>query len=258
MSVDSYPEFAEGVAIVSGGTGGIGEAIVRDLARSGSNVAFTYYSNTDAAETLLAEIKGLGVKAECIKLDTRDVEKTQAFIDDVVARYGKLHSVVNAAGPPLELGFISQITPAQWAKVMRADIEACYNFIWPALQHLKRQRSGSIVAMVTALVDRPPIKDILSAAPKAAVQALIRGIALEEGRFGVRANCVGPGFLDAGVGADILAEEKEGYVNLILPAIPMRRLGKAEEIAKAVTFLLSDRAQYITGTMIPVDGGFKL
>lgn len=256
---ETYPEFADGVAIVAGGSGGIGAAVVADLARRGANVAFTYHSNGAAAETVASDVRSLGREARIGKLDLQDAAATRSFVDRAVESFGRLHSVVYAAGPPLELKFISQLQPDAWSKVFRADVDGCFNLIWACLPHLKRQGGGSIVAVVTAAVDRPPPRDILSAAPKAAIQALIRGLAREEGRFGIRANCVGPGWIDAGLGAEMMSSlDQQSYIDRFLAQIPLRRVGQAEEIAQAVTFLLSDRAKYMTGTTLPVAGGLQL
>jgi NAD(P)-dependent dehydrogenase (short-subunit alcohol dehydrogenase family) len=259
MSNETYPEFDKGVAIVAGGSGGIGAAIVRDLVRCGADVAFTYRSNQAVAEALAAEMRKAGRQAETGRLDLQDAEAVKTFVDDAVERFGRLHSVVYAAGPPLVLDYISRLQPQAWSNVFRADVDGCFNLIWACLPHLKRQREGSVVAVITAAVDRPPPKDILSAAPKAAIQALIRGLAREEGRFGIRANCVGPGWIDAGLGAEAMSSlDQKPHIDRFLAQIPLRRVGEADEIAQAVTFLLSDRAKYMTGVTLPVAGGLQL
>jgi NAD(P)-dependent dehydrogenase (short-subunit alcohol dehydrogenase family) len=252
-------EFAEGVAIVAGGSGGLGAAVVRDLAYRGSRVALTYRTNHTAAQTIADEARALGRDAETAQVDLQDAPAVKAFVDAVVSRHGTLHSVVYAAGPPIRMAFINQLDPATWAGAFHADVDGCFNLIWACLPHLKRQKRGNIVALVTSAVDRPPAKDILSAAPKAAIQALIRGLAREEGRFGIRANCVGPGWIDAGLGGEIIGSLTESdHVQKFLAAIPMRSAGRAEDIARAVTFLLSDQARYVTGATIPVAGGLQL
>lgn len=253
-------EFETGVALVAGGSGGIGAAICEDLARAGANVALTYRSNAAAGEAAARAVRRHGREAEAVAVDLCDAKAVKAFADAAAARYGRIHSVVYAAGPPLEMAYISEIDPDTWAATLRADIEGCFNLVWAALPHVKRQGGGgAFVAVVTAAVDRPPPKDILSAAPKAAIQALMRGLAGEEGRFGIRANCVGPGWIDAGLGAAIMSRgDQSGYVDKFTAGIPLKRLGQAEEIAGAVTFLLSDQARYITGATVPVAGGLQL
>ncbi len=260
MTPSPLPEFASGVALVAGGSGGIGAAICEDLGRAGSNVALTYRTNAAAGEAAAQAVRGRGRQAQATCVDLGDAPAVKAFVDAAAARFGRIHSVVYAAGPALKLDYISQIDPQTWASTLRADIEGCFNLVWAALLHIKRQGGGgAFVAVVTGAVDRPPPKDILSAAPKAAIQALMRGLAKEEGRFGIRANCVGPGWIDAGLGAEIMSKgDQAAYIDKFTAAIPLRRVGQAEEIADAVTFLLSDKARYITGTTLPVAGGLQL
>ena len=260
MTAPPLPEFTSGVALVAGGSGGIGAAICADLGRAGSNVALTYRANAAAGEAAAQAVRGHGRLAEARCVDLGDARAVKAFVDAAADRYGRIHSVVYAAGPALKLDFISRIDPETWARTLRADVEGCFNLVWAALPHIKRQGGGgAFVAVVTAAVDRPPPRDILSAAPKAAIQALMRGLAKEEGRFGIRANCVGPGWIDAGLGAEVMRQSDHAdYIDRFTAAIPLRRVGQAEEIAGAVTFLLSDQARYITGATVPVAGGLQL
>jgi NAD(P)-dependent dehydrogenase (short-subunit alcohol dehydrogenase family) len=250
---------ARSFAIVVGGSGGLGAAICRQIARDGSDVALTYRSNVASAEAVAEQIRDEGREAEIARLDLVDAAAVAAFVDDVVARRGTLGAVVYAAGPSLHLGYINQITPESWSSIFRADVDGCFHLLRACLPHLRRQKSGNIVAVITSAVDRPPPRDILSAAPKAAIQALVRGIAREEGRSGIRANCVAPGWMDVGLGRELTERgDHAAYIEATLAAIPLRRAGTADDVAHAVSFLLSERAAYVTGVTIPVSGGLQL
>ncbi|MGE4431517.1 MAG: SDR family NAD(P)-dependent oxidoreductase [Sphingobium sp.] len=248
----------EGVTLVAGGAGGIGREICRTLAAAGRPVAFTYRSKADVAQHLRAELEGMGVQASCAAVDHADEHAVKAFVDDAAARFGGVASLVYAAGPHLPLKFVSAITPQEWRSVFEADVNGAFNLVWATLPHL-RDKGGSMVAVITAAVERVPSRDICSAAPKAAIEMLFRGVALEEGRFGIRANCVGPGFIDAGLGAELIGKPGlENFVEGLRKALPLKRFGAAEDIANAVLFLLSDQARYITGQSLAVDGGLQL
>ena len=253
-----YPEFSDGIAMVVGGSGGIGAAISTTLARLGSNVAITYRSRKSNADETVDKVRASGRSVELLQLDIEDAEATKAAVDGLVLKYGRLHSVVYAAGPSLEFLYINEIEPSEWARVINGDVNGCFNLISAVLPHLRAQKGGSFVALTTAAADRSPPRDILSAAPKAAIQMLVRGVAREEGRSGIRANCVGPGYTAAGLGLTTVHDHTADYVERMVKAIPLRRAGQAQDVANVVAFLLSDRASYVTGVSIPVSGGLHL
>nr|WP_295469338.1 SDR family oxidoreductase [Mesorhizobium sp.] len=253
------PAFSRGVAIVAGGSGGIGSAICRELAQAGSDIVFTYRSNAAAAEHVSADIRAAGRTAESFPLALEDADATAAFVRGVIERWGSVHSLVYAAGPKLEFAYASAIAPAEWKRVMDVDVNGCFNLISAIVPYLRAQRGGSIVSLITPAVDRYPVQDILSAAPKAAIEILMRGIAKEEGRYGLRANSVGPGFIDAGLGHDMLARPGyEEFAEGLRKGLPLKRFGTAKDVANAVVFLLSSKASYITGQSLSVDGGLQI
>jgi NAD(P)-dependent dehydrogenase (short-subunit alcohol dehydrogenase family) len=252
------PRFSAGVAIVAGGSGGIGSEIALALARAGSNVVVTYGRNKGAADKVAAQIVALGRQSEVAALAIEDAQQVADFVRGVVARHGSVHSVVYACGPGLHMQLISEIDPQSWARVMQVDINGCFNLVHATLPHIRKTR-GAYVAVITAAVERVPARDIQSAAPKAAIEMLLRGVAKEEGRFGVRANCVGPGWITAGLGQQVIDQElTPEMVDRIVKAIPLRRMGSALDVADAALFLLSSRAQFITGQSIAVDGGMQI
>ena len=251
--------FDGGVALVAGGSGGIGSVICEAIARAGGNVAFSYRSRKDAAHQVTSAIEHAGQEALEMAVDHTDPEAMKAFVDAAAERFGRVHSVVYAAGPHIPMKFISAITPAEWKKIFDDDVNAAFNLVWAALPHLKAGGGGALVGVSTAAVKKVPMRDICSAAPKAAIEMLFKGVALEEGRFGIRANCVAPGFIDAGLGHELIARPGiEEWVDGLRKMLPMKQFGEAADIAEAVVFLLSDKAKYITGQTLAVDGGLQL
>lgn len=258
MNQGSDPRYGEGTAIVIGGSGGIGRAVCECLARDGSNVVLTYRRNKGRADETVAAIKAMGRQAEAASVSVENADELKAFVDGVAARFGTIHSVVYAAGPEIHMCSIRDLTPTQWAAAVNADVNGCFNLVWSTLPYLK-VTAGAFVAVIAASVERVPSKDILSASPKAAIEMLIRGVAKEEGRNGIRANCVGPGWVDAGLGKAVLENEfTPEQVERIRKSIPLRQFGQPEDIAEAVVFMLSSRAKFITGQTIAVDGGGQL
>jgi 3-oxoacyl-[acyl-carrier protein] reductase len=241
-----------GAALVVGATGGIGAAIARMLRDRGSAVALTYRANAAAADALVAE-----GAAQAWQLDLTDADACAQVLIEVAGVYGGIHTLVYAAGPHVPMVHLSRVTPAQFRAQLEQDAVGFFNLVSPALPYL-RQTSGSLVAVTTAATSRYPVRDGLSAGPKGAVEALVRGIAAEEGRFGVRANSVGPGMLTDGMAARLMASGDLDPAALAVTRsnIPLRRFGTALDIAEAACFLASDRASYITGQKLDVDGGY--
>lgn len=248
---DTTHDFGDraGVALVIGGNGGLGSAVAAMLAERGSEVAVTYRRTAPGAPHV-----GAGA---AYQLDLGDPDAAAQVIGRVVAERGGLHTLVYAAGPHVPMKHLSRVAPAEMAAQLAADAAGFFACVHPALPAL-REAQGSIVAITTAATTRFPVRDGLSSAPKAAVEAMVRALAAEEGRFGVRVNAVGPGMLTEGMAAELIAsgELDDHALEVTRDNIPLRRFGSATDVAEAVCFLASDRAGFISGQKLDVDGGY--
>jgi NAD(P)-dependent dehydrogenase (short-subunit alcohol dehydrogenase family) len=245
---------AKRTVLVGGGSGGIGSAICTEFARRGYTVSFTYRSNRVKADELAKELG-----ADAYALDLTDAEATAKVVAETANRHGKLDAVVYAAGPNFEMSYVSKLKPAVWAQTFATDVNGCFNLFRAALDEFRKVKAGSIVSVSTCALRRPPRADVLSAAPKAAIDMLVKCIAKEEGRNGIRANLVELGFINAGLAAHHIQHVwSQEILRGIQQETPMRRFGTGEEVAKAVAFLCSDDASFISGETIAVDGGYHL
>ena len=248
-----------GCALVVGGSGGIGSSVVRLLAARGSAVALTYRADAEGASAAVETARSWGVHASAHQLDVTDAAACARVVDEVAATYDGLHTLVHAAGPHVPMRHLSSVDPADLSSQLVDDAAGFFHVVHPALPHL-RAGEGSVVAVTTAATARFPVRDGLSSAPKAAVEALVRALAAEEGRYGVRLNCVGPGMLTDGMAARLIDSGDLSAEALAITRrnIPLRRFGTAGDIAEAVCFLASDRAGFISGQKLDVDGGWSV
>jgi 3-oxoacyl-[acyl-carrier protein] reductase len=248
-----------GVALVTGGSGGLGAAICRMLAARGSDVVLSYRANRDRADAVVADVEAHGRRARAVAVDLVDDVAAHTFVDDAAAEFGGIHTLVHAAGPTVPQRHLSTVTPAQLREAVDQEVGGFFAVAQPALPHL-RATSGTIVAVTTAATVRFPVRDGLSSGPKAAIESLVRALAAEEGRFGIRANSVGPGMLTDGMAERLMAsgDLDDAALEVTRRNIALRRFGDAGDIAEAVCFLASDRAKFISGVHLLVDGGYAI
>lgn len=247
----------QGIALVTGGTGGIGSAIVSMLAERGAAVAFTYRSNAARAHDLVESEAAKGNRVTALPLDAADVQSVVDLYAQVDAHHDGLHTLVYASGPFVPMVHLSKVDTDQFRTQLIDDAAGFFSLVSLALPRLRQSR-GTVVAVTTAATRRFPVRDGLSSVPKAAVEATIRALAAEEGRFGIRANTVGPGMLTEGMAEHLISSGQldEKALDVARGNIPLRTFGRAADIAEAVCFLASRRASFISGQHLDVDGGY--
>jgi NAD(P)-dependent dehydrogenase (short-subunit alcohol dehydrogenase family) len=253
--------FAEGIALVVGGSGGIGSVIASRLALAGTQVAITYYKNKSAAEDLCKEINQRGDKCFPYKLDIRDAKAVSELTEDLLAKFSNIHSVINAAGFDIPQKMIAELDQETWRKVIDSDLNGFFNLVSSTLNHL-RKNVGTYIFISSAGLSRYPPGDILSVAPKAAIESLIKGIAKEEGVNNIRANSIALGVIETGIFLRLKNEDNsffdDEWEKAVLQNLALKRFGKPEEVADLAVFLASEEASYITGQFIAVDGGYGI
>jgi NAD(P)-dependent dehydrogenase (short-subunit alcohol dehydrogenase family) len=249
--------FPDGGAIVIGGSGGIGRVICQRLAQHGADVALSYRSSADGAAEARALVESAGRRALSAPLDLGDGAAVGEFLDRVVSTFGRIHTVVFAAGVDIPMVYVGEIDEHDWARTLEGELTGFYHVIRAALPRM-REQGGSLVAVTSAGIRRHPPLDVLSTVPKAGVEALIRAVAREEGRFGIRANAVALGVVDAGHFHRVAEQLTPEFVEAIKRNTAVRRLGTAREAADAVVFLASSASSYTTGQSLAVDGGYSV
>jgi 2-hydroxycyclohexanecarboxyl-CoA dehydrogenase len=238
-------------AFVVGGSGGLGSAICRALASEWDHVVVGYGCSWDKAEALAAEIGS----ASAVHTDLTDAESLKAAINSVAG----IGTMVFASGVAIGQPFVSKIGEDQWREVIETEVIGLTRVVSATLPLFRAQGGGNFVIIVSVANTAYPPGDALSAVPKAAMESLGRAIAKEEGRYNIRANMVAPGIIDAGLGSTFLQELYTPEIwETQRKRIALQRFGTGAEIAEAAAFLASERARYITGQTIIVDGGFSL
>jgi 3-oxoacyl-[acyl-carrier protein] reductase len=233
------------VALVTGGSRGIGAAISRELARAGARVAVNYRSGSDAAEAVAAEIDGLAVGA-----NVGDPAEAQGLVDRVESELGDVDVLVNNAGVTRDT-LIARMTDEDWTEVVDTNLRGTFNTCRAVSRKMLRRRAGAIVNLSSVVGVHGNPGQANYAASKAGIIGLTKALARELGVRGVRVNAIAPGYITTEL-TDVLTEEQTG---LILGNTPLGRLGSPEDVATAVRFLCSDEAAFITGDVLLVDGG---
>jgi 3-oxoacyl-[acyl-carrier protein] reductase len=236
------------VALVTGGSRGIGAAVARELGAAGARVAVNYRASADVATEIAGEIGGIAVGG-----DVADPEQAAALVARVEEELGDLDCLVNNAGVTRD-GLIARMSDEDWDTVMDTNLRGTFNTCRAVSRKMLRRRSGSIVNLTSVVGIHGNPGQANYAASKAGIIGLTKALARELGTRGVRANAVAPGYIDTEL-TGVLPDEVR---NAILGNTPLGRLGEPEDVARAVRFLCSDDAAFVTGAVLLVDGGLGM
>ncbi len=238
------------VAIVTGGSLGIGAAIARDLGASGAWVALNYRRHDTEAKKVVEEIEKLGGRGMALKVDVASFADAQKMISDVREEWGKVDILVNNAGINRD-GVIWKMTEEQWDEVMAVDLKGYFNFVRAVAPLFKEQKSGKIVNITSINGLRGKFGQTNYSAAKAGIIGFTKAVARELGRYSVNVNAVAPGMIFT----EMMKDLPEDVIKKAQDETVFARLGEPEEVAKVVTFLVSEASRHITGEVIKVDGG---
>jgi 3-oxoacyl-[acyl-carrier protein] reductase len=238
------------VAVVTGATRGIGRAIATQLASDGFNIVVNYRGDAEPANALVSELEGHGVAARAIQADITKAEDVASLIEGAIAAFGKLDALVNNAGITRDT-LLMRMSEEDWDAVLTTNLKGAFLCSKAAIRPMIRQRGGTIVNLTSVIGLVGNAGQANYAAAKAGLVGFTKSLAKEVGSRGITVNAVAPGFIETRL-TDVLSEEiKEASIK----QIPLGRFGTPEDVAGAVSFLVSPAARYITGHVLSVDGG---
>lgn len=244
------------VAIVTGGSRGIGEAIVIKLAEQGANVAFTYVSDSSAekAKAIEDRFNATGVKVKGYKSNAGVFAECEAFVNEVLKDFGQIDICVNNAGISKD-NLLLRLTAEQWDEVMDINLKSVFNMTKQVIRPMMKAKSGSIINMSSIIGVRGNAGQSSYAASKAGIIGFTKSVAHELGSRNIRCNAIAPGFIET----DMTHYLKDGAAaDEFMKKIPLGKFGKGEDVANAVLYLASDMGQYVTGQVISVCGGLNI
>lgn len=241
------------VAVVTGGARGIGKAISLAYAAEGAKVAIVYRGSKDAAEALVNEIAGKGGIAKAYQCDASDRAAVNACVENILKDMNQIDILVNNAGV-IKDGLFLRMEPEHWDLVVNTNLGGTFNFTKPIVEAMFRVRKGRIINISSVAADRFNKGQCNYSASKGAINAFTKALAVEVASRGININAIAPGFIETDMSETVRNLAGDSIKN----AIPMKRFGKPEDIAKVAVFLASDESAYMTGQVLTVDGGLGL
>ena len=240
-------------AIVTGGSRGIGKAIVYEFAKQGCDVAFNFLRSEKEALEIKKEIQGMGRRALIFKQDVKDYGAIKVMVEGVQNEFGRLDIIVNNAGV-LRDKALMLMEEQDWEDVITTNLTGAFNLIRASIVNFMKQKSGNVINITSVAGLKGMPRQVNYSASKAGLVGLTKALAKEVGPYNIRVNAIAPGYVDT----DMVKDLKDDYKNEILKRIPLKRFGRSEEVGKIASFLASDQAKYITGQIVTADGGLAM
>ena len=238
------------VAIITGGSRGIGKSICETFAQNGCNVAFTYNNSKESAESLVKELNGSGIKAKAYKSDASNFDDATKLVEDVLDDFGKIDILVNNAGIKKD-NLLMRMEKSDFDSVINTNLSSVFNLTKASIKTFLKQRNGSIINISSVVGVKGNAGQSNYSASKAGIIGFSKSIALELGSRNIRSNVIAPGFIET----DMTNSLSEDVINSWKESIPLKRGGNPSDVGNACVFLASDLSSYITGQTLHVDGG---
>ena len=238
------------VAIVTGGSRGIGKAICQTFAENGCDVAFTYNNSKESAENLAKDLKNIGINAKAYKSDASSFDDATQLVEDVINDFGKIDILVNNAGIKKD-NLLMRMDKKDFDSVINTNLSSVFNLTKASIRTFLKQRSGSIINISSVVGGKGNAGQSNYSASKAGIIGFSKSVALELGSRNIRSNVIAPGFIET----DMTDSLSEDVINSWKESIPLKRGGDPSDVGNACVFLASDLSSYITGQVLHVDGG---
>lgn len=243
------------VAVVTGGSRGIGRGIALALAEAGADLVINYRKDENAAEEAVSRIQGMGRKALAVQGDVSNFEVAQNLMRQAFRVFARIDTLVNSAGIASRGNFVEKTEVEEWIRVLSTNLNAAFFCCKAVLEYMHRNQKGNIINISSIAAEILQAGHSPYAVSKAGVEALTKVLAKEEGRRGIRVNAIAPGIVKTDMGDRLMKAMGEEVVKARLKVTPLGRIAHPEDLGHLAVFLVSDKASYITGKVIHMDGG---